>query len=253
MATSIRRDPKVWACLNPLGDPGNPLQPISANTMRTFTTTQQTASVKCMQVGQNGLSVDLATTFGPDNQPYFGGQRVVNTFNSQPGGSSQTAWPQCTIFNKGQGTFGTAGLKTPAQLMKAMETVFASHSANGCGNAFANAGFFSSLVVQPAALTPHVAPNGDMYMYTGPLGGTIVQMKFTVDQFSGITNYAFRTYLTGISVSTGIGVADDLTFPTVTPGGNGHSPGSLMVMTDPSAAGLAGQGVVTRLPLCEDM
>ncbi len=76
-------------------------------------------------------------------------------------------------------------------------------------------------------------------MYTGPLGGTVDQFKMTVDPFSGLTNYQFRTYLTGISLTTGLGVADDLQ--------------SLMVFTDPSTVGLAGQGVVTKLPLCEDM
>ncbi len=111
--------------------------------------------------------------------------------------------------------------------------------ANGCGNAAPNFGFSSALVTQPSALIPHVAANGDMYMYTGPLGGTVVQFKLTVDPFSGLTNYQFRTILTGISLTSGLGIADDLK--------------SLMVMTDPSAVGLAGQGVVTKLPLCEDM
>ncbi len=78
-----------------------------------------------------------------------------------------------------------------------------------------------------------------MYMYTGPLGGTVDQFKLTIDPFSGLTNYPFRTYLTGISLTSGLGVAEDLK--------------SLMVFTDPSTVGLAGQGVVTKLPLCEDM
>ncbi len=40
-----------------------------------------------MQIGNNNLAVDLATAFGPDNQPYFGGQRIVTSFDGQPGGS----------------------------------------------------------------------------------------------------------------------------------------------------------------------
>jgi hypothetical protein len=44
---------------------------------------------------------------------------------------------------------------------------------------------------------------------------------------------------TGISLTSGLGIAEDLK--------------SLMVFTDPSTVGLAGQGVVTKLPLCEDM
>jgi hypothetical protein len=43
----------------------------------------------------------------------------------------------------------------------------------------------------------------------------------------------------GTSLSTGFGVADDVK--------------ALMVMTDPSAVGLAGQEVITKTPLCEDM
>jgi hypothetical protein len=45
--------------------------------------------------------------------------------------------------------------------------------------------------------------------------------------------------VTGLSITTGVGIAEDLQ--------------SLMVYTDPSAIGLAGQEVVTKLPLCEDM
>ena len=42
-----------------------------------------------------------------------------------------------------------------------------------------------------------------------------------------------------VPLTTGLGVADDLN--------------SLMVMTDPSAVGLAGQEAITKTPLCEDM
>jgi hypothetical protein len=45
--------------------------------------------------------------------------------------------------------------------------------------------------------------NGDKYMCTGPLGGTVAQFKLTVDPNSGLTNYAFRTILTGISLTSG--------------------------------------------------
>jgi hypothetical protein len=190
--------------------------------------------VKCMVVGSNNLAVDLTTAFGPDNQPYFGGQRIVNSFDSQPGSNANnpvpSAWPQCT-FNTVGGLTGT--------LMNKLTTIFNNHSANHCGPAQSNFGFGSALVTQPSALISHVAPNGDGYMYTGPLGGTVDQFKITIDPFSGLTNYQFRTYLTGISLTTGLGVAEDLK--------------SLMVFTDPSTVGLAGQGVVTKLPLCEDM
>ena len=242
MATSIRRAQFVYACLNPLGDPGNPLLPLD---LGTFANSRITSQSKCMQTGNNNLAVDLATAFGPDNQPYFGGQRIVNSYNGQPGGTATTAWPQCTFLGA-----GLPAPTTPAQLMANLKTVFNNHSSNHCGNAQPNFGFSSALVTQPQALIRHVAANGDMYMYTGPLGGTVVQFKLSIAPVSGITTYQFRTFLTGVSLTTGLGVADDLTYPAAT-GGTGE--GSLMIFTDPSAVGLAGQEVVTRLPLCEDM
>jgi hypothetical protein len=223
IATSIRRAQGIYACYNPLGDPGDITKPINP-----FFFVPPASSVKCMTVGNNNLAVDLATAFGPDNQPYFGGQRIVNSFDSQPGSSVNnavpSAWPQC-IYN-GAGTTSLA-------------VAFNNHSGGHCGNAQPNFGFSSALVTQPSALISHVAKNGDMYMYTGPLGGTVDQLKLTVDPISGLTNYRFRTFLTGVSLTSGLGVADDLQ--------------SLMVLTDPSTVGLAGQGVVTKLPLCEDM
>jgi hypothetical protein len=241
MVTSIRRQQSVMACLNPLGDPGDPSKPINAHYFIPAPST-----VKCMAIGNNNLAVDLTTAFGPDNQPYFGGQRIVTSFNSQPGSSannpSPSAWPQCTF----QGVGGLTG-----SLMNQMQTVFNNHSAGHCGNAAPNFGFSSALVTQPQALIPHVAKNGDMYMYTGPLGGTVVQFKLTVDPDSGFTNYFFRTYLTGVSLTTGLGVADDLTY-LGTNAKPGTGEGSLIVFTDPTAVGLAGQEVLTKLPLCED-
>ena len=77
------------------------------------------------------------------------------------------------------------------------------------------------------------------YMYSGPVSGSVVQIKTTVDPKSGLSQYSSRTYLTGNADVSGLGVADDL--------------GSLMVFTDPSTVGLAGAGVVTKLPLCEDL
>jgi hypothetical protein len=229
IATSIRRAQPIFACVNPMGDPGNPSTAINP-----FFFVPPAANVKCMVVGSNNLATDLTTAFGPDNQPYFGGQRIVNSFDSQPGSNANnpvpSAWPQCT-FNGVGGLTGTLANK--------LNTIFSQHSANHCGPAQSNFGFSSALVTQPSALISHVAPDGTKYMYTGPLGGTVTQFKLTVDPFSGLTNYNFRTFLTGISLTSGLGVADDLK--------------SLMVFTDPSTVGLAGQGVVTKLPLCEDM
>jgi hypothetical protein len=180
--------------------------------------------VPCMIIGNNNLATDLTTEFGPDNQPYFGGQRVVNSFGAQPGGISNAAWPRCIYANVGAPD---------------LQTAFARKSGGGCSNAFSNFGFTSALVTQPSSLIRHTAKNGDMYMYSGPLGGTMAQFKLSIDPFSGLTTYLFRTYVTGLSLNTGAGVADDLQ--------------SLMIYTDPSAIGLSGQEVVVKLPLCEDM
>jgi hypothetical protein len=229
MATSIRRAQPVYTCLNPLGDPGDPSLPINTNFF-----VPPAGAVKCMISGNNNLATDLTTAFGPDNQPYFGGQRVVNTFDGTPGSSAlnpvPSAWPQCN-FNGVGGLIGS--------LMDKLKVVYNNHSGGHCGNAQPNGGFFAALVTQPSAIIPHIAANGDMYMYTGPLGGTVLQYKVTIDPNSGFSQYRFRTYLTGVSLTTGLGVADDIK--------------SLMVMTDPSTVGAAGQGVVTKLPLCEDM
>jgi hypothetical protein len=221
IATSIRRKPYIFACLNPLGDPGNPNGPLPD--VNTFLSSQNPRNVHCMQVGNNAMQVNLTTAFGPDNQPYFGGQRVVNSFGSPPGGPSNFAWPNCIWQNNGSTSLADA---------------FANGRANGCGNAVANFGFSSANIIQPQTLIRHIASNGDKYMYTGPVGGTVVQFKVTQDS-SGFSRYTFRTYVTGLSITTGIGVADDL--------------GSLMLYSDPSAIGAAGQEVVTKLPLCEDM
>ena len=158
MATSIRRDQAVRACLNPLGNPGDPSTAINPNFF-----VPPASSVKCMVVGSNNLAVDLTTAFGPDNQPYFGGQRIVNSFDSQPGSNANnpvpSAWPQCT-FNTVGGLTGT--------LMNKLTTIFNNHSANHCGPAQSNFGFGSALVTQPSALIPHVAANGDMYLQPRP-------------------------------------------------------------------------------------
>jgi hypothetical protein len=216
VVTSDKRSTAIFACLNPLGDPGDPSLPLNPNFF-----VPPAGNVPCMQVGSNALAVDLTTDFGPDNQPYFGGQRVVNTFDATPGSSAAnpvpSAWPQCIT----QGTNFT------------IPQAFAAKSSNHCGNAQPNGGFTAALITQPQAIIAH-----NSYMYSGPLGGTIIQFKVTTDPISGLSQYAFRTYAVGFSLVTGLGVAEDLQ--------------SLMIFSDPSALGLAGQEVVTKLPVCED-
>jgi hypothetical protein len=93
--------------------------------------------------------------------------------------------------------------------------------------------------IQGAFAEPSTIISHGSYMYA-PTGSTVVQFKVTVDPVSGLSKYAFRTYVSGLSsFITGLGVADDL--------------GSLMVFADQSGIGLAGQEVITKLPLCEDI
>ena len=218
VATSNKKQQAVYACLNPLGDPGDPAKPINLNFV-----VPPSGTVQCMSVGNNNLAVDQVTAFGPDNQPYFAGQHaaasMVNSFGVTPGGASKSAWPNCVWQNNGSTSLADA---------------FAHHRANGCGNAQPNTAFPTSQFGQPNALMSHGS-----YMYSGPVSGSVAQIKTTVDPKSGLSQYSSRTYLTGNADVSGLGVADDL--------------GSLMVFTDPSTVGLAGAGVVTKLPLCEDL
>jgi hypothetical protein len=244
-AVSDRRSQQeVWACIDPLGNPGDPAKPLNPNF-----SVPDASSVFCGGIGNSGLATNLATGFGPDGQPYFGGQRVVNTFLNTPGGTQGGAWPQCIHFGGGAPIVNNQ-LLTPQQLHDAILADLSSsayqkpnatvpgalqaNTANKCGTATANAGFTSA--PQPSALLPHVAADGTGYIYTGPLGGTVVQTHLGKDG-AGRTTYKTRTYLSGISLSTGLGVADDL--------------GSLIVMS--IFPGFEGPEVITKLPLCEDM
>ena len=218
IATSMKRLTAVYACLNPLGDPGDPTKPINPKFF-----VPPANMVSCMQVGSNNMPANLTTTFGPDNQPYFGGRRVVMSFNSQPGGPFRTAWPNCTFQNSGiAGATANQAFANPLAF------------ANGCGLAQPNSAYSSALITQPSAMISH-----GLYMYSGPVGGTIIQFKVTEDPVSHLSQYKFRTFVTGLSIVTGLGVADDQK--------------SLMIYADPTAIGLAAQEVVTKVPLCEDM
>ena len=66
-----------------------------------------------------------------------------------------------------------------------------------------------------------------------------MQFKVTHDAATGHSLYTSRTYAQGFAAATGLGVANDLK--------------SLMVYSDPSGAGVPGQEVITKLPLCEDI
>ena len=241
MAVSNRRSSQeIWACIDPLGNPGDPAKPLNPGFF-----VPDASSVFCGGIGNSGLATNLASTFGPDGQPYIGGQRVVNSFLNTPGGTQGGTWPQCIHFGGAAPNVSGFALHdailadlSGSSYQKSSNLGLVANTANKCGTMTANAGFTSALITQPSSLTGHVAADGTGYIYTGPLGGLVIQAHLGKD-FVGRTTYKTRTYLSGISLSTGLGVADDLK--------------SLMVMTDPSAVGLSGQEVITKTPLCEDM
>jgi hypothetical protein len=218
IATSFKRLSAVFACLNPLGDPGDPSLPLNPNFF-----VPSASNVPCMQVGQNNLPADLTTAMGPDSQPYFAGQRTANggfvtSFGNPPGGAAKSAWPNCIWQTNGSLSLADA---------------FAHNRANGCGNAASNSALAVPSISQTSVLASHAS-----YMYVGTNLGPVVQVKVTTNLASGLSSYALRTYLTGAPAITSVGVSDDL--------------GSLMVFSTPPAAGVAA-GQWTKLPLCEDM
>jgi hypothetical protein len=192
-----------------------------------------------MPIGQHGLQNQLTMNFGPDDQPYFGGQRVVNAFGGNPGGSVPTAWPQCVY--QGVGGLPFPSPTTQQQMLANAAVVFNNNSQNHCGNAQAVFSLGSGAqVTQPSAITVH-----NSYMYLAPIGGIVVQAKIAGGPPSPGVSFPYpfstytsvQTYVTGTSLVTGMGVADDIK--------------SLIVMADPSGIGAAAQEVLTKVPLCE--
>jgi hypothetical protein len=280
--TSTRRQPQIYTCLNPLGDPGEPSQPINPNF--SIPSTQDLTRTKCLVSGNNGLQVDLTTLFGPDNQIYAGGQSALQSFLSPPGGASMpgqpptafyspAAWPQCHY--NGNNPFSQP-VPPGNTLMQNLERVFnitplqgnltSAGQSNQCGTmqpdvrvatlAASQHGGYSDTSL---ATNPNLATlSRPGYFYTSPLtGGTISQLKVSVDPISLRSTYKARTYGTGFpGITAGIGVPDDLTYPggagLIDPS-TGKQPGSLMVFSDKSTIGAAAQEALTRLPLCEDI
>jgi hypothetical protein len=274
MATSIRRDPHVYGCNMPLGNPGRiDSPPVDLATFAISTDTLN--SVKCMgQIATTGLQVTLSNVWGSDNQPYLGGQRTITTAGTTGGNPGSwflpNAFPQCIAQGKGE-TFTLPAVyptqsaqfgnyNAVAQLDAAIADVFANHKNGGC--IFGpNSGFAASPVVQPQSLATYQASNGNMYMFTAGIGQPVIQTRLTFDAV-GATHYTTRTYFSnGNGLITGVGVAPDMNFTTAgsfttagapTPAVGATGSGSLIAMTDPSGLGLAAQEVMSRLPLCED-
>jgi len=286
-ATSIRRDPHLYSCNQPLGDPGRIDAP-NVDLITFAISNDSVNSVKCLtQVATTGLQVTLSNVWGADNQPYLGGQRTITTAGTTGGnpGSiiSPSAWPQCIVFGKGEpnivfpavyptqlilgttpATFGTTAAQmynNVAALDAGITDVYTKHSNGGCGAFGPNSGFSASPVVQPQTMATYTASNGNEYMFSAGVGQPVVQTRMTPDAVLA-THYSTRTYFSGENgITTGIGVAPDMNFTTAgsvntlgvpTPAVGATGSGSLIVMVDSSGLGLASQENMTRVPLCED-
>jgi len=244
MASSLRRSPIHYTCFNPLGDPegrnddGSQAKfPIVGTDPATggfginpFFFRVPAGAIKCIQSGANGLAVTLTNTFGPDYQPYFGGRRTINTYDSDPGYNANTkatfptGWPQCI----GRGNSADS-----------IFFAFNHGQSNLCLNAVPNGTMDQAGLTQPQSIIRHVitpgvppydqtAPTAAFtqpfgYMYSAPIGGTVVQIRVFSDPISGLSQYALRTYMTGLSIVTGLGIDE--------------SDQSLVIYTDPSAIG----------------
>lgn len=211
---SSKNGPNVFACLNPLGDPGDPSQPINPS----FSIPPST-SVLCMAIGNATNSRVEGLVAGSDGQPYMANNIDVTNF---------VDFPNCIFKNNGSTSLFDA---------------FQHNRTNGCGNGVPNVVMNTVDGVaagQFKAETQAFLSHGD-YIYRATKGGLIEQFKLTVSLATGgtpITTVARRTY-GSFPNPTGLGVSDGLN--------------SLMVYDDPSGVGLAAQEVLTRVPVCEDM
>lgn len=222
---SSRTNDTVYACLNPLGDPGDPTKPLPD--IATFSATLDASAanktgVQCGAIGQGGdvRIKGLAVGFdGVNYQPFMGGQGIMTNFVN---------FPACIVAGVAPGT-----TITPALIAQA----FAQHSTNHC-KATPTAGLntapdgVTALKVETQALVSH-----GQYLYRGVKGGIVYQAKLAGSTTG--TTITQRFFGLGFTSPTGFGFSE--------------GSGSTMIYDDPSALGLAAQERITKLPICEDM
>lgn len=213
---SSRTNDAVWACRNPLGDPGDLTKPINLLAFMASTNASPSDShavgVQCMQIGQGGDGRVKAMTVGADGQPYIGGMNIATNF---------TNFPACIATGSGTDIAGA----------------FANNSQNHCGTATPNKFLNTSPDdgVTPIRLETFSFVSHGNYLYRGIKGGFVFQAK--VDPVAGITTLQ-RRYANTLD-PVGIGFSEGLK--------------STMVYDDLSGLGLAAQIVVRKMPICEDM
>jgi hypothetical protein len=214
---SSRTNDAVFACRNPLGDPGDLTKPIDMQAFSASTNTSPRSTtapgVQCMQIGQGGDGRIKGLAVGADGQPYFGGINIMTNF---------TNFPACIAVGSGTDIPGA----------------FANNSQNHCKatpNKVLNTSpdpTATAIKVETQALTSH-----GNYLYRGVKGGFIYQAN--VDATAGVTHQRLFANIVGPS---GIGFSQD----------NGTAAASTVLYDDPTALGLAAQEKIYKLPICED-
>jgi hypothetical protein len=183
---SSRTNDAVFACRNPLGDPGDPSQPLPS--VLIFGATVSGTTVQCMQIGQGGDGKVKALTIGFDGQPYIGGLGFISNF---------TNFPACIAANTGG---------------QSIATVFQNKSANHCGiatrNTFLNSApdGVTALKAETQALVSH-----GQYLYRAIKGGAVYQAHVTA---TGVIAPQ-RQFAGGLANPTGIGFDEEATPSTM--------------------------------------
>ena len=180
---SSRNNDTVYACLNPLGDPGDPKTAIDPNFV-----VAQTTSTLCMAIGTGGDNRVKGLAVGSDGQPYMAGINFLSNFAN---------FPNCIGATNGSISILDA---------------FLNKRQNGCGTAVPNVvlntapgGVAGALRIETQALVSH-----GQYLYHGIKGGLVIQAKLTVDPATGATVITQRSYGNSFANITGIGFSEGL-------------------------------------------
>jgi hypothetical protein len=221
---SSKTNDAIFACRNPLGDPGDLTQPIDMQAFAVSTDTSfgNKTGVQCMQIGQGGDGRVKGLAIGADGQPYIGGINIMSNF---------TDFPACIAANFG-------GAPAGSTIDTAIAFAFKANSQNHCKatpNKILNTSPDGTTAIR--AETFALVSHGN-YLYHALKGGEVFQAN--VDATEGVTSQRF--FATGLASPTGIGFSQD----------NGTPSASTMLYDDPTGLALAAQERIYKLPICED-
>ncbi len=180
---SSRNNATVYACLNPLGDPGDPTKPIALNFF-----VPPASNTLCMAIGNGGDNRIKGLAVGADGQPYMAGVNFLSNFVN---------FPNCIGATNGSTSILDA---------------FLNKRQNGCGTAVPNVvlntapgGPAGALRIETQALVSH-----GQYLYHGIKGGLLIQAKLAVDPTTGATVITQRNYGNSFPNITGVGFSEGL-------------------------------------------